>query len=313
MTKNDERGLPDELITVRDWLRYAVTSMTRAKLVYGHGTTNAVDEAAFLVLATLDLPIDNIDPWLDARLTATERQAIAAVISKRIETRKPAAYLTNAAYIQGRRFYVDDRVIVPRSLIGELLAQDHLAAIVPDPMAINRVLDLCTGSGCLAILAAEAFPAAEIHACDISDDALAVADRNVRDYRLKARVRTFKTDLFDGLPSGAYDLIISNPPYVTAKAVEAFPPEYRAEPQIAHLGGADGLDLVRRILDSAGSRLTPNGTLIVEVGTGKRELEAARPDLPFLWLDTEDNEAEVFTLRAGDLKPAPTRKGKSTR
>ncbi len=164
MTKNDERGLPDELITVRDWLRYAVTSMTRAKLVYGHGTTNAVDEAAFLVLATLDLPIDNIDPWLDARLTAAERQAIAAVISKRIETRKPAAYLTNAAYIQGRKFYVDDRVIVPRSLIGELLAQDHLAAIVPDPMAINRVLDLCTGSGCLAILAAEAFPAAEIHA-----------------------------------------------------------------------------------------------------------------------------------------------------
>jgi len=182
-----------------------------------------------------------------------------------------------------------------------------------NPDRCYRVLDLCTGSGCLAILAAEAFPAAEIHACDISDDALAVADRNVRDYRLKARVRTFKTDLFDGLPSGAYDLIISNPPYVTAKAVEAFPPEYRAEPQIAHLGGADGLDLVRRILDSAGSRLTPNGTLIVEVGTGKRELEAARPDLPFLWLDTEDNEAEVFTLRAGDLKPAPTRKGKSTR
>lgn len=303
MTKNDERSLLDELITVRDWLRYAVTSMTRANLVYGHGTTNAVDEAAFLLLATLDLPIDNIDPWLDARLTAAERQAIAAVISKRIETRKPAAYLTNAAYIQGRKFYVDERVIVPRSLIGELLAQDHLVAIVPDPMAVNRVLDLCTGSGCLAILAAEAFPAAEIHACDISNDALAVANRNIRDYRLEARVHTFKADLFDGLPSGAYDLIISNPPYVTAKAVEAFPPEYRTEPQVAHLGGADGLDLVRRILDSAGSRLTPDGTLIVEVGTGQSGLEAARPDLPFLWLDTEDNEAEVFTLQAGDLKP----------
>src|SRR4029079_8267111 len=151
------------------------------------------------------------------------------------------------------RFYVDDRVIVPRSLIGELLSQDHLAAIVPDPMAINRVLDLCTGSGCLAILAAEAFPAAEIHACDISDDALAVADRNVRDYRLKARVRTFKTDLFDGLPSGAYDLIISNPPYVTAKAVAALPPEHTAEPQIPHLGARDGLNLVPGILESAGS------------------------------------------------------------
>jgi hypothetical protein len=197
MPTSDERGLLDELITVRDWLRYAVTSMTPANLVYGHGTTSAVDEAAFLLLATLNLPIDNVDPWLDARLTTAERQAIAAVISKRIETRKPAAYLTNTAYIQGRKFYVDDRVIVPRSLIGELLAQDRLAAVVPDALAVNRVLDLCTGSGCIAILAAEAFPSAEIHASDISDDALAVAERNIRDYRLGARVRTFKADLFD--------------------------------------------------------------------------------------------------------------------
>ena len=236
MPTSDERGRLDELITVRDWLRYAVTSMTPANLVYGHGTTNAVDEAALLLLATLNLPIDNVDPWLDARLTTAERQAIAAVISKRIETRKPAAYLTNTAYIQGRKFYVDDHVIVPRSLIGELLAQDRLAAVVPDALAVNRVLDLCTGSGCLAILSAEAFPAAEIHASDISDDALAVAERNIRDYRLGERVRTFKADLFDWVPSGGYDLIISNPPYVPAKAVEAFPPEYRAEPQLAHLG-----------------------------------------------------------------------------
>ena len=306
MPTSDERGLLDELITVRDWLRYAITSMTRANLVYGHGTTNAVDEAAFMLLATLNLPIDNIDPWLDARLTTAERQAIAAVISKRIETRKPAAYLTNTAYIQGRKFYVDDRVIVPRSLIGELLAHDRLAAVVPDPFAVNRVLDLCTGSGCLAILAAEAFPAAEVHASDISDDALAVAERNIRDYRLGERVRTFNADLFEGLPSGDYDLVISNPPYVSAKAVEGFPPEYRAEPQLAHLGGADGLDLVRRILDNASSRLTPNGTLVVEVGTGQTALEAARPDLPFLWLDTEASEAEVFALQAGDLKHIET-------
>ena len=306
MPTSDERGLLDELITVRDWLRYAVTSMTPANLVYGHGTTNAVDEAAFLLLATLNLPIDNVDPWLDARLTTAERQAIAAVISKRIETRKPAAYLTNTAYIQGRKFYVDDRVIVPRSLIGELLAQDRLAAVVPDALAVNRVLDLCTGSGCLAILAAEAFPAAEIHASDISDDALAVAERNIRDYRLGERVRTFKADLFDWVPSGGYDLIISNPPYVPAKAVEAFPPEYRAEPQLAHLGGADGLDLVRRILDNASSRLTPNGVLVVEVGTGQTALEAARPDFPFLWFDTEASEAEVFALQAEDLKHIET-------
>jgi ribosomal protein L3 glutamine methyltransferase len=306
MPTSDERGLLDELITVRDWLRYAIASMTRANLVYGHGTTNAVDEAAFMLLATLNLPIDNIDPWLDARLTTAERQAIAAVISKRIETRKPAAYLTNTAYIQGRKFYVDDRVIVPRSLIGELLAHDRLAAVVADPFAVNRVLDLCTGSGCLAILAAEAFPAAEVHATDISDDALAVAERNIRDYRLGERVRTFNADLFEGLPSGDYDLVISNPPYVPAKAVEGFPPEYRAEPQLAHLGGADGLDLVRRILDNASSRLTPNGTLVVEVGTGQTALEAARPDLPFLWLDTEASEAEVFALQAGDLKHIET-------
>ncbi len=308
MPTSDERGLLDELITVRDWLRYAVTSMTRANLVYGHGTTNAVDEAAFLLLATLDLPIDNIDPWLDARLTTAERQAIAAVISKRIETRKPAAYLTNTAYIQGRKFYVDDRVIVPRSLIGELLAQDRLAADRSRrAMAVNRVLDLCTGSGCLAILAAEAFPAAEIHASDISDDALAVAERNIRDYRLgdarsHLQGRSLRLGFLRESTISSSRIRRTSP----AKAVEAFPPEYRAEPQLAHLGGADGLDLVRRILDSAGSRLTPNGTLIVEVGTGQTALEAARPDLPFLWLDTEASEAEVFALQAGDLKHLET-------
>jgi ribosomal protein L3 glutamine methyltransferase len=304
MTSKDERGPLDELFTVRDWLRYAVTSMTRAGLVYGHGTSSVVDEAAFLILATLDLPIDDINPWLDCRLTAAERDTIDFIISTRIETRKPAAYLTNAAYIQGRKFYVDERVIVPRSFIGELLAQDHLAAIIPDEFAIRRVLDLCTGSGCLAILAAEAFPNAEIHASDISQDALLVAERNIRDYGLAKRVQIFKGDLFSGLPAGQYDLIISNPPYVAANVVEAFPPEYQAEPQLAHLGGADGLDLVRRILDDATDRLSPKGNLIVEVGTGQDALEAARPDLPFLWLDTETSKGEVFALLAKDLRHA---------
>ena len=249
MTVKNGRAPIDELITIRDWLRYAVTSMTRAGLVYGHGTANAVDEAAFLILTTLDLPIEDINPWLDCRLTAAERDNVEFVISTRIETRKPSAYLTNTAYIQGHKFYVDERVIVPRSFIGELLVQDHLSAIVPDELAVTRVLDLCTGSGCLAILAAEAFPNAEIDASDISEDALAVAQRNIRDYGLGNRVHTFKADLFEGLPSNAYDLIISNPPYVTSDAVAAFPPEYQAEPKLAHLGGADGLDLVRRILD----------------------------------------------------------------
>lgn len=302
MTDTDKRALRDELITVRDWLRYAVTSMTHVRLVFGHGTDNAVDEAAFLILATLDLPIENINPWLDCRLTAAERETVSAIISARIETRKPAAYLTNTAYIQGRKFYVDERVIVPRSFIGELLVQDQLVAIVPNPSEITRVLDLCTGSGCLAILAAEAFPNAEIHASDISQDALQVAERNVCDYGLETRVRIFKADLFDGLSAGSYDLIISNPPYVAAGEVEAFSPEYQAEPQLAHLGGADGLDLVRRILRDAGGRLSLKGNLIVEIGTGQAALEASRPDLPFLWLDTEKSSGEVFALAAADLK-----------
>ncbi|MGO4684416.1 50S ribosomal protein L3 N(5)-glutamine methyltransferase [Hyphomicrobium sp. 2TAF46] len=302
MTANLPHTPIEELVSVRDWLRYAVTSMTRAGLSYGHGTTNAVDEAAYLILATLDLPIDDINPWLDCRLTLAERESIDAVIAMRIETRKPAAYITNSAYIQGHKFYVDERVIVPRSFIGELLVQDQLAAIVPDPLAVRRVLDLCTGSGCLAILAAEAFPNARVDASDISVDALAVAKRNIDAYGLDDRVYLFKADLFEGIPAATYDLIISNPPYVTAAAVAAFPPEYQAEPTIAHLGGEDGMDLVRKILDGAPSRLSPAGSLIVEIGAGQDALETSRPDLPFLWLDSETSQGEVFALLANDLK-----------
>lgn len=303
----------DDLVSIRDWLRYAVTAMTRAGLVFGHGTETAVDEAAFLILSTLALPIDDINPWLDCRLTRDERSALSDIIGRRIETRKPSAYLTNSAYIQGRKFYVDERVIIPRSFIAELIARDGLGSIVPDAAEVGRVLDLCTGSGCIAILAAEAFPNAEIHASDVSDDALAVAARNIRDYGLDQRVRTFRADLFDGLPAGSYDLIISNPPYVAAAEVEAFAPEYQAEPQLAHLGGIDGLDLVKRILDGAGERLEPHGNLIVEIGTGQDALEAARPDLPFLWLDTETSEGEVFALNASDFKQKRGDQGRRAR
>lgn len=304
MTTDLARAPTNELFTIRDWLRFAVTHMSRAHLVYGHGTSNVVDEAAFLILSQLALPIDDINPWLDCRLAEDERQSIASLIAQRIDTRKPAAYLTHTAYIQGRKFYVDERVIVPRSFIGELLVENQLAAIVPDPMAVTRVLDLCTGSGCLAILAAEAFPNASVDAADISEDALAVAKRNISDYGLGHRVRTFKSDLFDDLPAGTYDLIISNPPYVTADAVAAFPPEYQAEPALAHLGGVDGMDLVHRILHDAARRLAPGGGIVVEIGDGQTILEAARPDLPFLWLDTETSKAEVFALFADDLKDA---------
>jgi ribosomal protein L3 glutamine methyltransferase len=296
----------EDLATLRDWLRFAVSRFTAEGLVFGHGTETALDEAAFIILSALHLPIDQLEPWLDARLTREERQKIAGLVEARIATRKPAPYLVNAAWIKGRRFYVDERVIVPRSYIGELL-DDGLAPVVPDPEAVTRVLDLCTGSGCLAILAAEAFPAAIVHAVDISADALAVAERNVSDYGLADRISLFRSDLFEALSGETYDLIISNPPYVTAEAVASFPPEYRAEPELAHLGGADGMDLVRKILRDAGRHLAPDGALVVEVGTGREVLETQYPALPFLWLDTEQSEGEVFALPADALSKQKAR------
>ena len=294
-------SLRDELFTLRDWLRFAVSAFNDARLVYGHGTDTAIDEAAFLILSALHLPINELDPWLDCRLARSERDLIHGLIVARIATRKPAAYLTQSAWIQDRKFYVDERVIVPRSFIGELLCQDGLAAVAGDPAGISRVLDLCTGSGCLAILAAEAFPNAIVDASDISPDALDVAQRNVADYALQGRINLIKSDLFNSLETARYELIIANPPYVTAAAVREFPPEFRAEPQLAHLGGDSGLDLVNRILADAPAYLAADGALVVEIGQGRDALEAARPELPFLWLDTETSEGEVFALRASDL------------
>lgn len=291
----------DELITVRDWLRYAVSRFTAAGLVYGHGTANALDEAAFLILWRLTLPVDRLDPWLDARLLADERAAVREIIEARISTRKPAAYLTNEAWVQGHAFYVDERVIVPRSYIGELLA-DGLAGVVGDQGAVTRLLDLCTGSGCLAILAALAFEGAKVDAGDISSDALEVAKRNVADYGLEDRVSLVEGDLFAPLEGRRYDLILANPPYVSGPALAAFPPEYAAEPRLAHAGGADGLDLVRRILAEAGAYLAPGGSLVVEIGTGRALLEREFASLPFLWLDTAESEGEVFALAASDLR-----------
>ncbi len=296
---------PDEaigdLVTVRDWLRYGVSRFEQARLVYGHGTARALDEMAYLLLSALELPIEQLEPWLDARLTRSERIGILDLIERRISTRTPAAYLVNRAWIGGHRFYVDERVIVPRSFIGELLIRDGLGAVVADPDAVTHALDLCTGSGCLAILAALHFPSAAVDAADISEPALQVASRNVVDYALEERVSLVRSDIFAALGGRRYDLIISNPPYVTAAAIAAFPAEYRAEPEIAHLGGGDGLDLVRRIIDGAAEMLTDDGALVVEIGQGRMELEAAYPQLPFLWLDTEESEGEVFALRRGDL------------
>jgi ribosomal protein L3 glutamine methyltransferase len=297
----------DELVTVRDWLRYAVSRFNAAGLAYGHGTASAVDEAAYLILHTLHLPIDQLDPWLEARLLASERGAVCEIIERRIATRKPAPYLTHEAWIHGHSFYVDERVIVPRSYIGELLCRQMESTggewqLGFDAGSVGSVADLCTGSGCLAILAALTFPDATVDASDISADALAVAERNVSDYGLEARVALKRSDLFEAHAGQRYDLILANPPYVGADALAAFPPEYAAEPTLAHAGGADGLDIVRRIIAEAGDHLSPTGTLLVEIGTGRELLEEQFPQLPFLWLDTAESEGEVFALAASALR-----------
>jgi ribosomal protein L3 glutamine methyltransferase len=295
----------DDLITVRDLLRYAVSRFNAANLTYGHGTTGPLDEAAFLILEALHLPVDDINPWLDARLLPDERRHVASLLDARVTTRKPAPYLVGKAYIQGIPFRVDERVIVPRSFIAELLLGDALGpdalGLIPEPEAIGSVLDLCTGSGCLAIIAAMCLPNAEVDAVDLSPDALEVAKLNLADHGVEERIRLMKGDLFKPLKSARYDLIITNPPYVAAAEVAAFPPEYANEPQMAHLGGADGLDLVRRILAEAPKHLTPEGGLICEIGTGRHILEEEYPSLPFTWLDTEQSEGEVFWLSRQDL------------
>jgi ribosomal protein L3 glutamine methyltransferase len=301
----------DELTTIRDWLRWAVSRFNEAGLAYGHGTSNALDEAAFLILHRLKLPIDQLEPWLDCTLTKPERGAVHELLMRRISTRKPAPYLTGEAWIGGQKFFVDERTIVPRSFIGELLGND-MGHIVPDAERITRVLDLCTGGGSLAILAAYAFPGAIIDATDISADALAVARRNVVEHELNQRIRVRQGDLFSAVAGQTFDLIIANPPYVTAGSVAAFPPEFKAEPVLAHAGGDDGLDIVRRILTDAPRHLAPGGGLLVEIGMGRETLMQDFATLPFLWLDTETSSGEVFYLTVEDfapVKPARKRRG----
>jgi ribosomal protein L3 glutamine methyltransferase len=300
-----------ELVTLRDFFRYAVSRFNAAKLAYGHGTTNAVDEAAFMLLEKLHLPIDRLDPFLDARLTTAERNQLAELIEERIAARKPAAYLLNRAYIQGRPFYVDERAIVPRSFIGELLfggmvGEDGLI----QPSQVGSVLDLCAGGGALAILAAEAFPKAWIDAVDISADALAVAKRNVEDYGLADLIALHQGDLFAAIGVKRYDLILTNPPYVDEEAFNAFPPEFSAEPRLAHHGGRDGLDIVRRILAEAGAHLTDRGALVCEIGRGRSIFERDFPNLSPIWLDTAESQGEVFLLRAKDLQNLRRKQGR---
>jgi len=301
--------VPDavELVTVLDLVRYAVTRFNAAKLTFAHGTTDPVAEAAFLVGEALHLPPDRFELFAPAKVTAVERERVLGLIEARIRTRKPAAYLLGRIYAAGVPFYVDERVIVPRSYLGEIIAGDTFSGsedgfALADPGAVARVLDLCTGSGALAVLAAMRFPDAAVDAVDISADALAVAARNVGEHGLDDRITLLQGDLFAPLGGERYDLIITNPPYVDEAGMAALPPECRHEPALALDGRTDGVAVIARIIGEAGRHLTENGGLLCEVGRGRPVLEARYPDLAFLWLDTEESTGEVFWLPACELR-----------
>lgn len=295
--------LIDELVTIRDWLRWAVSRFTDAKLYFGHGTDNAWDEAIWLIFSALKVPTERLEPFLDARLTRSERSNLLALLEKRIEERIPTAYLLNEAWLGEFCFFVDPRVIIPRSYFAELL-RDGFAPWIEDSQTVTSALDLCTGSGCLAIVMAHAFPNAAIDAIDISVGALVVAQRNIDDYGLNQQVHALQSDLFAAVGNKQYDLIISNPPYVTAAAMAALPVEYRYEPALALAAGDDGLDIVRRILKVARRHLNPGGVIAIEVGHNRDLVDDAFPDLAITWLETENASGTVFLITRDDLPEA---------
>lgn len=288
-----------ELTTICDVLRFAVSRFNEAGLFFGHGTDNAHDEAVYLILHTLNLPLDMLAPYLDAKLLEAEKEEVLAVIERRAVEHIPAAYLTHQAWQGEFDFYVDERVIVPRSFIYELLG-DGLRPWIEYDELVHNALDLCTGSGCLAIQMAHHYPDAQIDAVDVSLDALEVAGINIEDYGLEERIQLIHTDLFEGL-EGTYDLIVSNPPYVDAESVGALPEEYLHEPELALGSGADGLDATRQILLNAAKFLNPKGVLLVEIGHNRDVLEAAYPELPFTWLETSGGDGFVFLLTREQL------------
>ena len=288
------------LRTLRDVLRYAVTRFSESDLSYGHGQANAFEEASFIVLRSLKLPLDKLEFFADAYLTHAEINALLQIIERRVKQRIPAAYLLNEAWLMGYQFYVDRNVIVPRSFIGELLRND-LQPWVEDPEGVTDILDLCTGSGCLAVMAADAFPNAKVDAVDISPDALQVARRNVDHYHFGDRITLIQSDLFDALDTKRYDIILCNPPYVTDEAMAKLPKEYQHEPKLALAGGADGMALVKNIVRQARGHLKRNGLLFVEVGDGRRAVERALGDIPMTWLTTSAGDDMVFMARQEEL------------
>ena len=291
--------------TVRDLLRYAVTRFTREKLFFGHGSENAYDEAAYLILHTLSLPIDRLEPFLDAHLLPEEIASVMDIIERRVTDRIPAAYLTGEAWLQGYSFHVERGVIIPRSFLAELIVE-QFSPWVYDPDGITDILELCTGSGCLAIMLADQFPNATVDAVELSPAALGVAQMNIDRYGMRDRIQLHHADLYDGIPDKRYQLIVTNPPYVNQSSMENLPPEYLHEPQMALAGGFDGMDIVRRIVRTAGERLTDDGLLIVEIGNEAEHAIAAFPELELTWLSTSGGDDRVFLLTAEQLKRLKT-------
>lgn len=291
---------PQDLHTVRDWIRFYVSEMRRSNVFFGHGSSNAFDEAVYLVQSALSLPVGDLGPYWDARVTTHETSRLLRFISQRVIDRKPASYITGEAWLQGHSFKVDERVIIPRSFIAELLA-DQFTPWVNAPEMPFDILDMCTGSGCLAILAAHVFENAEVDAVDLSKDALAVARENITLHELKHRVRAIESDLFSNLQGKQYDFILTNPPYVNESSMKKLPPEYLHEPRMALAGGESGMDLIQEILKQAPNHLKDGGFLVVELGNEKLHFEAAFPHLNPIWLETSAGDEQVFLLNKEDL------------
>ncbi|PPC96408.1 50S ribosomal protein L3 N(5)-glutamine methyltransferase [Methylotenera mobilis] len=299
MTYNQETT---ELLTIRDWLRFAVSQFEASDIFYGHGTDNSYDEAVWLVMGALHLPHDTLNNFLDAKLTNSERNKLASFIEQRITKHTPTAYLLKESWLQGFKFFVDERVLIPRSFIAELLVNDGLQPWIEFPELINSAADICTGSGCLGVLLADAYPEASVDVIDISQDAIDVCNINIKNYGLEDRITAIKSDMFSQLKGKQYDLIISNPPYVDAPSMAALPAEYRNEPQLALGSGDAGLDHTHTILREAANHLTDDGVLIVEIGHNRDALLEAYPDLPFTWLEVSSGDEFVFLLTRDQLQ-----------
>ena len=293
----------EELFTIRDWLRFTVSRFEESGIFYGHGTDNAYDEAAWLILTALHLPHDTLENFLDAVITEQERRHLAHLVERRVTERTPTAYLVREAWLKGFKFYVDERVIVPRSFIAELL-EEQLAPWIEFPEMVTSAADICTGSGCLGVLLAHAFPDAAIDVVDISPDAISVANINIANYGLQEQVQAIQSDMFTALQGKTYDLIISNPPYVDAPSMATLPQEYRNEPQLALGSGLAGLDHTHTLLREAPKHLNEGGLLVVEIGHNRDALLEAYPDLPFTWLEVEAGNEFVFLIGREDLLQA---------